>query len=157
VLGACFGSFLNVVIHRLPLKQSIAFPASHCPECKGKIKPYDNIPVLSYFILQGKCRNCEKEIPSRYLFVEVLTAACFLTLLMTNRYVLDFVLLKNIVFFTTGIAIIYIDFKHYIIPDIISIPLIFLGIAFSFITPDPGWQHSLMGAGLGFGIFLLIS
>ena len=157
VLGASFGSFLNVVIHRLPLKQSIVFPASHCPECGNNIRPYDNIPILSYFILQGKCRHCRTDISIRYLFVEFLTAVCFLVLLILNDYVLDFTLLRNIIFFTTGIAIIFIDFKHYIIPDVISLPLIALGIGFSFITTEPGWQSSLVAASAGFGIFFLIA
>src|SRR6267143_514285 len=77
VLGAMIGSFLNVVIHRLPLEQSIVFPNSTCPKCRFAIKPYDNIPILSFLALRGRCRSCGARISLRYPAVEALTAALF--------------------------------------------------------------------------------
>lgn len=157
VFGAIFGSFLNVIIHRIPLKQSIVFPASHCPHCKNRIKPYDNIPVLSYIILFGKCRNCKTKIPFRYILVELITAISFALLVVSNNFFLDLNLLKNLIFFTTGIAIIFIDIKHFIIPDVISLPLIIVGIIFSFFVNDPGWKSGLSGAVAGFILFYSIA
>src|SRR4028119_1127421 len=78
ILGSMIGSFLNVVIHRVPNEESIVFPNSACPNCKKSIKPYDNIPVLSWLILGGKCRDCKSPISPRYLFVELLTGSLFL-------------------------------------------------------------------------------
>ncbi|MCK9574093.1 MAG: prepilin peptidase, partial [Candidatus Omnitrophica bacterium] len=78
VLGGCVGSFLNVCIHRLPKDMSIVGPRSFCPHCKHPIRWYDNIPILSYFILKGKCRDCKAAISLRYPFVEIITAVVFL-------------------------------------------------------------------------------
>src|SRR5215204_2010138 len=78
LFGAIVGSFLNVVIHRVPLEKSIVFPNSTCPNCQNPIKPFDNIPILSWLILGGKCRNCQIPISPRYPTVELLTAICFL-------------------------------------------------------------------------------
>ncbi len=75
VLGACIGSFLNVVIYRVPAEESIVSPLSRCPHCKTPIRPYDNIPIVSYFILKGKCRDCGVKFSPRYALVEALTAA----------------------------------------------------------------------------------
>ena len=75
VLGACVGSFLNVVVYRLPRGQSIVFPGSHCPECGRLIRPYDNVPILSWLILRGRCRDCKSPISPRYLIVELATGA----------------------------------------------------------------------------------
>ena len=162
ILGVSFGSFLNVVIYRVPLKQSIVFPASHCPLCKKPLKHYDNIPILSYLVLGGKCRFCRVNISFRYPLVEVITGLAFLLLLILNDYQLDLILLKNLVFFTCGIAVIFIDFSHHIIPDVISLPLVGLGVLFSFFLPATGdslssWQSSVYGAVLGFIIFFIIA
>jgi leader peptidase (prepilin peptidase)/N-methyltransferase len=157
ILGASFGSFLNVVIYRLPRRQSIAFPASHCPVCNTKIKPYDNIPVLSYILLGGKCRNCKAHISLQYPLVELLTACSFVALIILNDYLLDLTLLKNLIFFCGSIAIIFIDFKHFIIPDVISLSLIIVGVIFAFFIPEPSWQSSIIGAAVGFTSFYLIA
>ena len=77
IFGALVGSFLNVVIHRVPREESIVFPNSACPKCKNPIKPYDNLPILSWLILGGKCRNCKEKIAARYPAVELLTALLF--------------------------------------------------------------------------------
>src|ERR1051325_9510777 len=77
MVGAVIGSFLNVVIHRVPREQSVIFPNSSCPKCKAAIKPYDNVPVVSYLILRGRCRNCATHISARYPAVEALTAILF--------------------------------------------------------------------------------
>src|SRR5437870_13075203 len=85
VLGAVVGSFLNVVIHRIPREQSIVFPNSACPKCRQAIKPYDNIPIISYLILRGRCRNCRARISSRYPVVEALTALLFMAVTWHDR------------------------------------------------------------------------
>ncbi len=84
--GAIVGSFLNVVIHRVPNEESIIFPNSACPKCKNSIKPYDNIPLLSWLILGGKCRNCKNPISARYPAVELLTGLAFRACFLANRF-----------------------------------------------------------------------
>jgi leader peptidase (prepilin peptidase)/N-methyltransferase len=156
-LGACIGSFINVLIHRLPQKQSIVLPASHCPECQTPIKKYDNIPICSYFFLRGKCRSCKTKISPRYVAVEILTAVSFLLLYILNDSTLDLYLLRDLIFFTFGIAIIFIDLQHFIIPDVLSLPLIAIGLLFSVLTSSPGWLSALVGGGAGFLLFYLIA
>jgi len=155
IIGACIGSFLNVVIYRLPLKQSIAFPASHCPFCKNKIKFYDNIPLLSYILLSAKCRHCKHKISFRYFFIELITCLGFVFILINNNYNLNLVILKNVIFLCSGLAIIFIDMKHFIIPDVISIPLIIIGIVISFFIGN--FKDSIAGALIGFISFFLIA
>jgi leader peptidase (prepilin peptidase) / N-methyltransferase len=133
VLGLAFGSFLNVCIYRLPLGLSVVRPGSACPECKKPIAIYDNIPVLSWLILRGQCRNCHTRISPRYLVVEVLTALLFLacywhfgwTLSMLKYCVLSFLLL----------GLIYTDAETKLLPDKMTLPGLALGIIFSILVP----------------------
>jgi leader peptidase (prepilin peptidase) / N-methyltransferase len=133
VLGLAFGSFLNVCIYRLPLGLSVVRPASACPKCKRAIAFYDNIPVLSWLILRGQCRNCHTRISPRYLVVEVLTALLFLacywhfgwTLSMLKYCVLSFLLL----------GLIYTDAETKLLPDKMTLPGLALGIMFSILVP----------------------
>lgn len=155
IIGASIGSFLNVIIYRLPLKQSIAFPASHCPKCKTPIKFYHNIPILSYLFLKGKCKKCNNKIPVRYLIVEILTMLGFISILVLNNFSFDVVLLRNLIFFCTGIVIVFIDFNHFIIPDVITLPMIFIGLLISWFNNQ--FIDSLIGAASGFLIFYAIS
>jgi len=157
VLGLCVGSFLNVCIYRLPLRQSIVKPASHCRQCSTPIRFYDNIPVLSYVFLLARCRQCKARISPVYPIVELLTSFGFLLILYVNKFALDAMLVRNIIFFCVGLVIFFIDLQHYIIPDVLSIPLLVLGIGFSFITEEPGWQSALLGAATGFVLFYLIA
>jgi leader peptidase (prepilin peptidase) / N-methyltransferase len=128
VLGAIIGSFLNVVIHRLPREQSIVFPSSKCPSCKKAIKPYDNIPILSYLVLRGRCRSCGAGISARYPAVEALTAALFAV--VTWHDGLSFALGFDLAFVAAMVALIFIDSEHMILPNAITYP----GVIFSLIT-----------------------
>jgi leader peptidase (prepilin peptidase)/N-methyltransferase len=126
VLGAIIGSFLNVVIYRVPRKESIVFPNSFCPECRTPIKPYDNVPILSWVILRGKCRYCQKKISLRYPFVEFLTAIIFLITFW--HFGLNAFLPLALIFVASMIALIFIDAEHMILPDVITYPLFFFAI-----------------------------
>lgn len=127
-LGAIIGSFLNVVIHRLPREQSIVFPASTCPKCRVAIKVYDNIPIVSYLILRGHCRSCGASISARYPMVEALTAVLFAT--VTWHDSLSFALAFDLAFAASMMALIFIDAEHMILPNAITYP----GIIFAIIT-----------------------
>jgi leader peptidase (prepilin peptidase)/N-methyltransferase len=121
-LGAIVGSFLNVVIHRVPNEESIVFPNSACPKCKTPIKFYDNIPVLSWLILGGKCRNCKEAISPRYPAVELLTALLYVLIYWQigfNPY-----LAVSLVFVTVIVSLIFIDAEHMILPNVITYPLL---------------------------------
>lgn len=126
LLGAAVGSFLNVVIHRVPLEESIVFPNSACPKCSKPIKPYDNIPVLSWLILGGKCRNCKNPISPRYPAVELLHALLYVLVFWQIGFTpfLPVVL----IFVTTMVALIFIDAENMILPDVITIPLLVFAI-----------------------------
>jgi leader peptidase (prepilin peptidase)/N-methyltransferase len=121
VLGAAIGSFLNVVIHRVPREESIVLPNSACPKCKAHIKPYDNIPILSWLILGGKCRNCKEPIAWRYPAVELLTAVVFVATFW--QLGLTVLLPVGLVFVSVMIALILIDAEHMILPNVITYPL----------------------------------
>ncbi|PYS61846.1 MAG: prepilin peptidase [Acidobacteria bacterium] len=128
VLGAMIGSFLNVVIHRLPLEQSIVFPNSNCPKCRKPIKPYDNIPILSFLALRGRCRSCGARISPRYPAVEALTAALFAA--VTWHDGLSFALAFDLAFTASLVALVFIDAENMILPNAITYP----GILFALIT-----------------------
>jgi len=119
IFGSLVGSFLNVCIHRMPLEKSVVWPGSHCPKCEKRIPWYDNIPFISYILLQGKCRFCRKVISLRYPLVELLTAAMFVVLY--NRYGMSFDLFYYIVFIGGLIIATFVDIPHRIIPDEISL------------------------------------
>jgi leader peptidase (prepilin peptidase) / N-methyltransferase len=128
VLGAIIGSFLNVVIHRLPREQSIVFPNSACPKCRNAIKAYDNIPIISYLILRGRCRNCGAHISSRYPLVEALTAALFAA--VTWHDGASFALAFDVAFAASMLALIFIDAEHMLLPNAITYP----GIPFALLA-----------------------
>ncbi|HYX30370.1 MAG TPA: prepilin peptidase [Pyrinomonadaceae bacterium] len=127
-VGAIIGSFLNVVIHRIPREQSIVFPNSACPKCRQPIKPYDNLPIISYLILRGRCRNCGVHISARYPAVEVLTAVLFAA--VTWHDGLSFALAFDLAFVAAMLALIFIDAEHMILPNAITYP----GIVFALLT-----------------------
>ncbi|HMJ26027.1 MAG TPA: prepilin peptidase [Pyrinomonadaceae bacterium] len=128
VLGAMIGSFLNVVIHRVPREQSIVFPNSTCPRCSAEIKAYDNIPILSFLILRGRCRACQARISPRYPAVEALTAVLFAAVTWHDgwSYALGF----DLAFAAAMLALLFIDAEHMILPNVITYP----GILFALIT-----------------------
>ncbi|HYW70756.1 MAG TPA: prepilin peptidase [Pyrinomonadaceae bacterium] len=127
-VGAIIGSFLNVVIHRVPREQSIVFPNSACPKCHAAIKPYDNVPVISYLALRGRCRNCGVHISGRYPAVEALTAVLFAV--VTWHDGLSFALAFDLAFVASMLALIFIDAEHMILPNAITYP----GVLFALIT-----------------------
>ncbi len=153
LFGLLFGSFLNVCIYRIPRGESIAFPASHCPNCQRPIKPYDNVPVFSFLLLRGKCRSCSATISWRYPMVEAMTAALFGYIV--HRYSITWAALAYIVFAGLLIAISFIDLDHLIIPDVLSLPGIALGFGASFLIPHP-WYDSLIGLLVGGGMIWIV-
>lgn len=119
-LGTIIGSFLNVIIHRLPLAESIVFPNSHCPHCQTAIKFYDNVPVLSWLLLGGRCRACRAPISFRYPLVELLTGVVFALIFWHDN--LSFLLPFHILFGSAMIALIFIDAEHFYLPNLITYP-----------------------------------
>lgn len=160
--GLLVGSFLNVCIHRIPLDLSITFPPSACPECEAKIRPWDNIPVLSFLILGGKCRACKAPISLRYPLVEALNSALWVAVYL--RFGTGWHLPALLAFVSSLVVITFIDLDHQIIPDRISITWMPLGVlCAATILPDPflrdsglGLLPSLIGLATGFGLFFLI-
>ena len=128
VVGAIIGSFLNVVIHRVPREQSIVLPSSKCPKCRAEIKAYDNIPVISYLILRGRCRKCGLRISPRYPAVEALTGLLFAA--VTWHDGLSYALAFDLAFVASMIALIFIDAEHMILPNVITYP----GVVFALLT-----------------------
>jgi leader peptidase (prepilin peptidase)/N-methyltransferase len=128
VFGAIIGSFLNVVIHRLPREESIALPSSRCPSCGAVIAFYDNVPVLSYLMLGGRCRSCKVHISARYPAVEALTALLWVAVVWRDG--LSFALPFDLIFVTAITALIFIDAEHMILPNAITYP----GIVFALIA-----------------------
>ncbi len=156
LLGAVIGSFLNVVIFRLPdPASSIAFPPSHCPRCSTPIRWYDNIPMLSYLLLRGRCRACRQPISPRYPLVE-LCMAC-LSMALYARFGPGLAFVCYFPFLAALLAIIFIDIDHQIIPDVISLPGIVLGFAGSFFNPLVSWQQSALGILIGGGLLYTIA
>lgn len=155
IFGAVVGSFLNVCIYRLPNNESLVFPASHCPKCGYKIPPYDNIPLLSYLLLGGRCRFCKIRISPQYPVVELINGLLTLFLFMKLGFSLTFLVL--FIFCSALVAITFIDLEHRIIPDVISIPGIVIGFIASFFLPWLGWQNSLIGILAGGGSLLLVA
>ncbi len=132
-VGAAIGSFLNVVIHRVPKEESIVFPNSACPKCGKAIKSYDNIPILSWLILRGKCRNCKNAISPRYPAVELLNAVLFALVFWQIGF--NPFLPVALIFVTTIVALIFIDAENMILPDVITFPLLFFALLVRIIYP----------------------
>ncbi len=152
--GAIVGSFLNVLICRLPKNENFVSGRSHCPQCGALIHWYDNLPVLSYMILRGKCRHCHKHISLQYPLVEIGTAILFLLAFRLYGWQVQSAIVC--VFFCLLLVVTVIDFRHYIIPDKITIPGMILGVATSFVSPTLRPLDSVIGlvAG-GASLFLL--
>lgn len=156
LFGALVGSFLNVVIVRLPEEgASLVFPASHCPACKKAISWYDNIPLLSFLFLRGRCRQCGGRISWRYPLVEA--AMAFLSLALYQHFGLALLYPIYFLFCAALLAVIFIDIQHQIIPDVISLPGIVLGFALSLVNPFVTWQDAGLGILLGGGSFYLVA
>jgi len=155
IFGALIGSFLNVCILRVPKGESIVFPGSRCPYCKKPIKFYDNIPLISYLLLRGKCRQCKKPISPQYPLVEGITAVS--SLLLFIKYGPSLSYLFYFLFVDGLIVITVIDLYDQIIPDVISIPGIGMGLLCSLIIPHLTLLDSLKGILVGGGSLFLVA
>jgi leader peptidase (prepilin peptidase) / N-methyltransferase len=156
LFGAVVGSFLNVVILRLPdPEQSIVFPASHCPKCNSAIHWYDNLPILSYLLLRGRCRSCREPISIQYPLIEACMALLSGALFIRFDLGIDF--LYYFFFCASLLVIIFIDCRHQIIPDLISLPGMILGFAGSFVVQELTWIDSGIGLLAGGGILFAVA
>lgn len=147
--GAVVGSFLNVCIYRLPLQKSVVWPASACPQCGRVLTWYENVPVVSYLALGGRCRTCKVSIGLQYPIVEALTAAMFA--LAWWHYGPTPLLASRIVFGCMLIVLFAIDLEHHLLPNAVTLPGIVIGFLFSFVA-EPGWMASLIGILAGGGV-----
>jgi leader peptidase (prepilin peptidase) / N-methyltransferase len=174
VFGLTFGSFLNVCIYRLPRGRSVVSPGSACPQCKTAIKPYDNIPVLSWLILRGKCRACGARITPRYMLVELATGLLFMACYFAFGWTLEAVKFCVLAFLLVGL--IFTDYEMRLLPDALTLPGLLIGLAFSLIVPlrdflttliplvwhyDPPWRvlslsDALLGALIGAGFLYAV-
>jgi leader peptidase (prepilin peptidase)/N-methyltransferase len=163
-IGAVVGSFLNVVIHRYPREQSIVFPGSHCPHCNAAIRWFDNIPLLSWLILLGRCRRCRGPIALRYPLVELANGLFYLAVFLRTGATVPFLFVASLVSMT--IVLIYIDAEIQILPDVIDLPGVALGLlmgALHFGALDlrmkltSTFMESLIGAAVGGGILLAVA
>lgn len=155
ILGALFGSFANVVIYRLPKDESVITPGSHCYACKKPVRFYDNIPILSWFILRGKCRSCGAPFSFRYCFVEILTAFLFAGAFLKLGW--SYYLLEILVLLLGLVIVSFIDLDLYIIPDKISLPGIALGVIGALINPERHIGDALLGVLLGGGFLWAVA
>lgn len=164
-LGALIGSFLNVVIHRVPREESIVFPNSRCPSCETAIRPYDNIPIVSFIILGGRCRACGASISPRYPAIEALTALLFGLVFLHDG--LSLALPLDLVFVAALVSLVFIDAEHMILPDVITLPGFAFAVVARAVVPNlyglaflsegllegwPAWAVSVAGALFGAAI-----
>ncbi len=155
VFGLIIGSFLNVCIYRLPIGKSIAYPPSSCPACGSPIRPWHNIPVISWFLLGGRCADCRARISAIYPGVEVLNALCYVASL--HMFGLTAKALVVMALLSSFIVITFIDFKHRIIPDSITLPGIVLCLVLGPLVFKTGLVNTLIGAVAGGGLFFAIA
>ena len=153
-MGLVTGSFLNVCIYRLPRKESVVWPGSRCGSCGRSLAWFENVPVLSWVLLGGRCRSCRASISAMYPAVELVTALIFGGALWV--YGLQPILLVRLVFVCMLVVLFAIDLGHRILPDAITLPGIVLGVGASVVLP-PGVRDSLLGAALGGGLLWAIS
>ena len=177
VFGLVIGSFLNVCIYRIPLGKSVVLPGSACPQCGTPIRPFDNIPVVSYLLLHGKCRSCGKPVSLQYPFVELLTAAAFTACAWKWGFAPP--TFVNTILLSVVIILIFVDYRHRILPNVLTLPGIAAGIllsrwqALSYYSDPlsvkaasliwPGnphtilpWTGSVIGAAIGGGLLLIV-
>jgi leader peptidase (prepilin peptidase)/N-methyltransferase len=154
VLGAVFGSFLNVVVHRLPRHESLVTPASHCPKCGTPVKPYDNVPIVSWLLLRGHCRGCGASISVRYPLVEAATAALCVGAVLVHSSASAIALSVALILLLVPAAL--IDLEHRIIPNLLTAAGAVLALAIG-LALDPGGEPGRLIAGAAAGGFLLIA
>ena len=153
VLGLLVGSFLNVCIYRLPRRESLNWPGSHCTACDRPLSWYENIPLVSWLVLRGRCRTCHTPISPVYPIIEALTGLVFLTAF--ELYALTPLLAVRLLFACAMIVLFVIDLQHRILPNVITVPGVVVGFAVSLWLP-PGWLSSSLGLLLGGGVLFLI-
>jgi leader peptidase (prepilin peptidase)/N-methyltransferase len=149
VLGLAIGSFLNVCIYRIPLQQSLLSPPSRCPNCDRSLRWFDNIPVVSWILLGGKCRDCRTRISLQYPLVELVTAVLFVAIVWLTPPGPQ--LAARLLFVCLLIVLFGIDLEHQLLPNVITLPGIVIGLIFSLVGP-PGWKSAVIGALLGAGV-----
>jgi leader peptidase (prepilin peptidase) / N-methyltransferase len=154
LFGACIGSFLNVCIYRLPLGQSLVWPGSRCTSCARELSWFDNIPILSWVFLGGRCRTCRAPVSAMYPIVEATTALAFIGGYLL--YGLTLLALVRVLFACALIVLFVTDLQHKILPNVITLPGIVIGFVCSFFLP-PGWRDSLIGALVGGGALFAIA
>jgi leader peptidase (prepilin peptidase)/N-methyltransferase len=154
VTGLAVGSFLNVCIYRLPRRESLAFPSSHCTRCRRPLRWFENVPVLSWAVLGGRCRTCGAGIGLTYPLVELTTGLVFVGAYLVYGWTP--LLAVRLLFACAMIVLFVIDLRHRILPNVVTIPGIVAGLAFSAALP-PGWLASLVGAVVGGGLLFAIA
>jgi leader peptidase (prepilin peptidase) / N-methyltransferase len=154
LFGAIIGSFLNVCIYRLPRGRSVVWPASACPGCERQLAWYENIPVIAYLALGGRCRTCGIPISPRYPIVEATTGVLFAAAFW--YYGPSALLVSRLVLVCALIVLFAIDLEHHLLPNVITLPGIAVGFAFSLLT-EPGWISSVIGILLGGGVLYTIA
>jgi leader peptidase (prepilin peptidase)/N-methyltransferase len=153
VAGAVFGSFLNVVIHRVPLGQSVVKPPSHCPGCQSPVRPRDNVPVLSWLALKGRCRHCGERISWRYPLIEALTAILFAAVVVARGP--DLELLVELPFVAVMVAVAVIDLEHRIVPNKILLPAAIWAVGASAVVQPDRLPELLVAGAAAFTLLLL--
>ena len=154
LLGLCVGSFLNVCIYRVPLGKSLLRPPSHCPSCSRQLRWFENVPVVGWLALGGRCRTCGARISVEYPFVEALTAAIFVWAWWQFGW--GWLFVSRVLFGCSMVVLFFIDLHHQILPNVITVPGIVAGFLFSFVNP-PGWVSSLIGLVIGGLIPLVVA
>src|SRR5215203_7181210 len=137
LFGLVVGSFLKVVIHRVPRRESVVWPASHCPHCAEPIRPRDNVPLISYVLLRGRCRNCKEPISARYPAVEATTGLLFGA--AAYEFGVSLALLHALVFISALISLAVIDLEHRLLPNVIIGPAALAGLILSILAHPAGW------------------
>lgn len=162
ILGALIGSFGNVVIYRLPRRENIAFPGSHCPNCNHAIKPWQNIPIVSWLMLRGRCANCKEPISIRYPLIEAVTALGFV--LLALRWPVEtfgLTVAPLLIIFAMIVMMSMIDVDHFILPDSLTLPALMIALAGTTLYETgsglPTFMQAVIGASIGAGIIALIN
>jgi leader peptidase (prepilin peptidase)/N-methyltransferase len=153
LIGLCVGSFLNVCIYRLPRRESLMWPASHCTSCSRPLAWYENLPLVSWLALRGRCRTCGTRISLVYPLVELITAVVFVSGYLIYGWTP--LLAARLLFACAMIVLFVIDLQHQILPNVITLPGILLGFVLSIVLP-PGWLSSLIGLLAGAGLLFAI-
>lgn len=154
LFGLVAGSFLNVVIYRVPNRQSLVWPSSRCPSCGERIKGFDNLPVLSYLMLRGRCRSCKARISLRYPLVEALTGMLFA--LATYEFGLSLSLVWALVLISVLVVLAGTDLEHRLLPNAIVVPAAVLGFSLSaLVDPDGWWVYLISALAVAAGLFVL--